>query len=115
MGSFLSIFITLPNFKYSDVGNLRKFEYFYIFKTSDNARKYSLTSDRIFLQPEQRSYIFTSVILFSFNTAVIVTNLSRKVGPEVLCNFVYRERSNYFSKSRNLLLASFWNYFSHMK
>ena len=52
MGSFLIIVVKLSIYKDGDVGNLRKFEYFYdYFRHSSNAWKYDLTSDLIFFGP----------------------------------------------------------------
>ena len=48
MGSFVIILINLSSFKDDDVVNLRKFEYFTIFKTFNLARKYDSTNDNRF-------------------------------------------------------------------
>ena len=42
---------------------------------------------------------------FIFMTGVIVSDISRKVGPEVLYNFLFQERRNYFSNSGRIC---FW-------
>ena len=45
-------------------------------------------------------------LCFQFITAVLIYDLSRKVGHEVLCSFIFQQCRNYFSKSRLIFWAS---------
>ena len=67
MVSFLSIEIKLYSFKYSNVGNSQNSNIFTILKTFKNARKYDLTSDCRFLQPQMKYlYIYNCNLIFDF-------------------------------------------------
>ena len=108
MESFLFIVIKASSVKDGRVRNVWKFDFKTIFFTFNNARKYDLTSDRRFYNHKWRSYIFTNVSIFWFQTYFIVSDLSRKVGPEVLCNLIFRERRNYFSKSGRVFVGFYF-------
>ena len=67
MGTFLMININLSSFEDGEVGNLRKYEYFTIFNTFTNEKKYDLTSNCRFYNHTCRSYIFTNTGKFSIS------------------------------------------------
>ena len=80
-------------------------------------RKYNLSRNLRFYNHKWRSFNFATVIPFLFLKYVIVSDISRKVGPQVLRDLICRERIDSFSKSGHIIFA-FWffgNWFSHKK